>query len=154
MFWSNGCLRWGRERSSWRQERGYSCQSYPQMATPFSRPMGPELGAKKFPLPASVPHKTALHTSHHSAPEYKPLCLTLPEFHFYSAPHPPVLSAALCRAHHSEMTKCQLPAPLEDPPSPWRCQSEIPQAKARSCSITCQELETTAWRVPFPPPLL
>lgn len=50
--------------------------------------------AKKFPLPASVPHRTALHTSHNSAPEYKPVCLTLPASHFYHAPHPPVLSSS------------------------------------------------------------
>lgn len=61
-------------------------------------------------------------------------------------------SAALFRAHHGEMTKCQLRAPLEDPPSLRGCQSEIPQAEARSCSITCQEPETTAWRVPSPLP--
>lgn len=68
--------------------------------------------AKKFPLPASAPHKTVLHI-------IQLWTQTLLELHSYYAPHPPVLSAALFRAHHStELTKCQLPAPLEDPPSP------------------------------------
>lgn len=38
--------------------------------------------AKKFPLTENVPHKTALHTLHNSAPEYKLPFLALPVFIF------------------------------------------------------------------------
>lgn len=45
MFWSNGWQRLGKERCRWEQERDYICQSYPQIALPFLRSIGPNLEA-------------------------------------------------------------------------------------------------------------
>lgn len=123
MFWSNGQLRLGRERCGWGQERGYSCQTHPQMATPLvdvfgtifkthGTRAGSLLLAKKFPFLGVLPTRQHC-TLCNSAAEHKP-CACLSQHPIFVMHHIPRCFQQLSVGLITGDDKVSAPS------SPWR----------------------------------